>query len=671
MTKVKTSVSGMEVVDSHIEKAIVAATEAKQIWNENFDNLYHNFKESGFLDELYKDAESQYYHFANLGFLVSYTATGFGSGAGLGAIAGSVIPGLGNIAIGTIGGIVGAVIGFFTGIHHCVKNPTSIKWSYVSQQVFVDLLYLCAQGGDDNSIYLHDTLGKIESVRASMIEIQTKINEFQQLYANLQNTAESFGLKTTLAKDGVTMLSVDTEVTINNEKISLSVSEAMNAFFTYESTTMASEIEADYMKRTYGTSFNYADIVKNANGFMTRTITSGLYSHEFVNTLLPAYAIPSDVANTVALGMGVKVTNFDSILNSASELGNLGTAAGLVGAGFLGNAIARPSGSGKGGSSTKKEEVKEEVVELPPLEEVLEGVVPEKVESFIEVDYDDLARAAYEAQDEEELNEHVNEVIEEALTLFENGEFEKIKERLEEFGYSLPEIESIIKNQEYVTMAFVEGDRRESLTELANRFADEDGIKDFDTSYDDGQEYSDLVDGTNATLLVNMSQDKTIVETRTAFREAEKQYKESITLANESVAASLGAKNALDAIQKKLGSDTTHWTVEDAESYNKIVKEYNEALKNANEKVSISNEAKTNYLATKEKYDEAKKNFLDEIKKNKLNENNKNDNTLESFVSEDDSQSSNSSVATESGIHLTDEDALNFIKNTNDSAFIE
>ncbi len=711
MAKIRMSSSEMELIDSYLTKAILATEEATSIWGENFDNLYWNFKESGFLDDLYKDAESQYYHLANLGFVVSYTAQGFGIGAGVGAIAGTVVPVLGNIAIGTIGGIIGAVIGFFTGIYHCVKNPNSVKWSYVSQQVFVDLLYLCSCGGEDNYVYLYDTLAKIESVKASMLELKTKINEFQQVYANLNSTADIYGLKTILASDGVTMLGVDTEVTINNQKIKLSVSEAMNALFTYENAVMSAEIEADYMNRTYGTQFNYANIVENANGFMTNTITSGLYSHEFVKTLLPSYI--SSYGDTVIFSKPTSDPTFSSILDSASVVGTLGSSASLVGAGFLGSAISNvippvtntgnntssgqgsssgngsssgsgssggngtSAGNGSNGNATQPEqtplpeEKKEEEVVLPPLEEISKEEVPEELESIVEIDYDDLARAEYEAQDEDELNEHINEVMNEALTLYENGDFDIIRKRLTEFGYSEPEIDSILRSQEYVTMAFIEGDRRDALTEIANRLADEDGIKDFDTSYDDGQEYSDLVNGTNSTLLVNMSQDKDIIKMREGFQDTEEKYKASLLEANESVSKAQEAKKVLDEVQKKLGSDTKDWTVEDAENYNKIVREYNEVLKDANQKVALSNEAKEKYIKAKDSYIKAKKDFLEEIRKNKLNENK----TEESTKPPLDSGASNTPNQPSSGqddvIHFTDEDALQFVQGDGGSISIE
>ena len=259
----------------------------------------------------------------------------------------------------------------------------------------------------------------------------------------------------------------------------------------------------------------------------------------------------------------------------------------------------------------------------------------------------------------------------EALTLYENGDFDIIRKRLTEFGYSEPEIDSILRSQEYVTMAFIEGDRRDALTEIANRLADEDGIKDFDTSYDDGQEYSDLVNGTNSTLLVNMSQDKDIIKMREGFQDTEEKYKASLLEANESVSKAQEAKKVLDEVQKKLGSDTKDWTVEDAENYNKIVREYNEVLKDANQKVALSNEAKEKYIKAKDSYIKAKKDFLEEIRKNKLNENK----TEESTKPPLDSGASNTPNQPSSGqddvIHFTDEDALQFVQGDGGSISIE
>ena len=89
-----------------------------------------------------------------------------------------------------------------------------------------------------------------------------KINEFNHKYASLEDSMEKFDLTGTMTDDGV-LLSVDTEVTIDGKVVSTSVSEALNAFYTYASTVMSSRIEADYIASKYGIDIDYESLVKN------------------------------------------------------------------------------------------------------------------------------------------------------------------------------------------------------------------------------------------------------------------------------------------------------------------------------------------------------------------------------------------------------------------------
>jgi len=337
MAKVKINDSELQAISEHIKKAQDMMTEVEDIWGKNFDNLYNNFT-NGFLDGLYKDAESQYYGLANAGYVVSNTIGGLGTGALAGSVAGSVIPGLGNLAVGTIGGIAGAVIGFFKGITHCVKNPTGVKWCYDAKNVFIDLLTNCANGNDDNYTAIQNTKTKLDNMQLAMTKIKTKLNEFNQLYANLNATAESLKVKTTMASDGLTVLSVDTEVTIDGKKVNIATSDALNAFYTYSNTVMSGIIASDYLERTYGYDVDYNEIIKNANAFMTDTISSDLYTHEFIESVLPEYN-PSETKAYKAISgaTGIDLNKIESTLNNNSNIaGSVALFAGLLGSGFIG-----------------------------------------------------------------------------------------------------------------------------------------------------------------------------------------------------------------------------------------------------------------------------------------------------------------------------------------------
>lgn len=346
MSKVRINNDELESISTYIRDAETLMNEIENEWATSFSNLCNNFGvnasggviSEGFLDSLYKDAESQYYRFANLGYVVSYTAGGFGSGALIGSVAGTVVPGLGNIAVGTIGGIIGAVIGFFRGIYHCVKNPTSIKWSYESRDVFANLLSRCGTGDEDNYTAIENEIVKLANMQLAITKIKTKINEFNELYANLKATAEDLGVNTVLANDGVTVLGIETSVSINGTEVTTTTSEALNAFFTYSNTVTSGEIVADYLARTYGYEVNYTDIVKNANTFMTNTINSGLYTHEFVEGVLPEYDPTREEAyKAVNAATGVDLDKIESALNNnASIAGSVALFGGLLGSAFVG-----------------------------------------------------------------------------------------------------------------------------------------------------------------------------------------------------------------------------------------------------------------------------------------------------------------------------------------------
>lgn len=341
MSQVKVNNAKLEEISDHIVKAKELMAQIEEVWQENFINLYNNFVENGFLDDLYKDAESEFYNLANLGYLVSYTAEGMAVGVSVGGIAGSFAPVVGNIIIATIGGILGAVIGFFCGITHYVTNPTSLEWCYDSKKVFIDLLERCKDNNEDNYRAINNLYVKMQCMELAMADLRVKINEFQQMYANLSDAANEVGLgdKIETADDGTTLLNISTEVEINGEKLELSVSEAMNAFYTYENAVMSAELEASYLEETYGADIDYNALVYNAGAFVADAIDSDLFSHEFVDVVVPSYdpslkeaidSIEKDGIFTSAMVKSILADNEDG-------LGDMAGAGGLLGAYLLGN----------------------------------------------------------------------------------------------------------------------------------------------------------------------------------------------------------------------------------------------------------------------------------------------------------------------------------------------
>ena len=62
----------------------------------------------------------------------------------------------------------------------------------------------------------------------------------------------------------------ETEIVVDGQKIKTTTTEAMNAFYTYQNTVMASRIEAQYLADTYGIEIDYTQLVKNANGTVSK-----------------------------------------------------------------------------------------------------------------------------------------------------------------------------------------------------------------------------------------------------------------------------------------------------------------------------------------------------------------------------------------------------------------
>lgn len=683
MAKVKLNYAEFENVQEHIEKAGLIMEEIEAIWGQNFDNLYNNFITNGFLEDLYKDAESQYYNWANAGYVVSYTAAGFGTGAAIGGVAGSVVPGLGNIAVGLIGGIIGAVIGLFCGITHCIQNPTDIKWCYDSKNVFENLLYNCALGDDDSYIAIENLKTKIENMVLALIKIKTKVNEFSQLYANLNATAVESGIKTILADDGTTLLGIETEVVIDGQTVTMSTSEALNAYYTYSNTVMSTEISADYLQRTYGYEINYNDIVKNANGFMTNTISSGLYTHEFIMGVLPSYTPSINSAYDAITGAtGVDLDKIQSTLNNNALLaGNVALFGGLLGGALIGK-VATPksdepsnpssnnpggSGDGNGGNGgngggsgstpsnptdtdkkddvekptekdeTEKEEDKKQDVEEPSndikIDPVVDIELPKEIKVEIEdslvPNYDDLAKQKFEFEGEyDDLLAYRDEIIQDIETKYDMGDFESIRNELKEYGYNDQEINYILEDKFVTIKAIISGDQNAKLAQMAKDLAKLDGI-DYVSKYDTRVSYEELMLGEPSRNFMLASEDKQVVGLYENMTAAKEQYQTKVTEVNSLLSQVSENKQSMESIYNKYseeyGEDTTKWTEEAAVEYKNAVDAYNISVNNASEQIKSLDESKNGYLAARNGFETARENYYRQSIENYRKANKEND----------------------------------------------
>lgn len=631
-SKVKVNSANFSEIQDYVTKASEKLDEAENIWGEKFDNLYANFVESDFLNSLYKDAESTFYSWSRGLSAVGCVA----SGALLG------------LSFGPIGGIIGAVIGAVFGVTMAIINEPT--WLTISKETFENLLLNCRNGNDDNYIKITNLITKMYNVQVSLEKIKTKVNEYQQLYANLNATAESMGVKTSLASDGTTVLSVDTEVTIDGQTIELSTSEALNAFYTYENTVMSAMIEADILERTYGYDIDYNSIVKNANSFMTDTINSGLYSHTFIDALLPNYT-PDESAAYDAASAATGVDN-DKLKNLMSDVSNLNifSGLGLMSAALIGkvNDDSQPSNdSNSGGPSTPPtnpdttpdnsgtspsnpgvtpggttpdnddkddDDADEEVKNDIEIEEISDEEIPESVENEEEKDYDALAKEQFEFEtDYEELLEHRSDIIEDVESKYDSGDLESLREELKEYGYNNAEIDAILQDKFTTIKAIVQGDQDAQIAKIAHELAKADGVEDFTSSFEERPDYSLLEDDGPSDKLMLASEDENVVKLYDEMKEARDAYNKTIDETNEVLKEVTDNKQSMEELkakyEKEYGEDTTKWTEDAANEYNEAIKEYNESVEKATKQMETLEQSKSTYETARKEFDTAREEY--------------------------------------------------------------
>ena len=667
MAKVKINNEEYLQIITNVEKTQEYVLKAIEAWETNFDNLYNNFITNGFLESLYKDAESQYYTSVQTGKNVVCWGA---SGAALGATIGSVVPGIGT----AIGAIIGGLVGLAGSAIYEVANPREPQWAYTSKIVLENLLTECVYGNNDAYLKLINTNTKMEHVYVTLYQILSKINEFNKLYAQITETAKEMNLKTNVADDGVTLLDINTDVVIDGEIVELSISDAMNAFYTYSGTVISAAVQATYMEETYGADINYRDLVKNANSFMSETIQSGLYSQEFVDHILPEYSPSKQAAlQTTSELVGATTAQVESVLDkSGTVLGTVGLFSGLIGATYIGPVVLNdkvaaetpigtgdsaiknpsddsssnvktevtkpvkddtlvkdPSGNDKNKDKDKvkdkdkdkdktkdkdnvvKEEKKVEIVkvtdtELKPIENIKK----------IEKDYDFLARIEYEAQGESAITQKRLELIEEANTLFENKD--ALQQKLQQFGYSESDISRISEDRSATIQAIVEGGTKQELAEIANRLAGADNVADFNTVYNEKANIDDLYNGKTDEFLLITSSDPKVKSSYEFVLDIKDSYDNAVKAANEAVEAQAKAKVDLDSLKatfvKNSGDDMSKWTNEQIKAYNEKVTEYNKLVEEANVKIDKVDEAYSSYETSMKIYEQNKTNFYNEVK---------------------------------------------------------
>ncbi|MGN1337486.1 MAG: hypothetical protein ACI4WW_03325 [Candidatus Coprovivens sp.] len=469
----------------------------------------------------------------------------------------------------------------------------------------------------------------------------------------------------------------------------MTVAEMTNAGYTAINMTMSEVV----VQGLSGSGLDINGINTNVNAFISAGAKSRAFSvasKQDINNVLTANN--TSLSAYSALQNSILSTN-PNLLNQVNAVTAAGfSAAGLLLAGmdlrggFVGQTPSKPSKPINNGGSTNqhsdivetpsKTEVNEEIVNPPeeivnPPEEVVdppeeitndveitdiipESEIPEEIDAGIsiieeEIDYDELARQQYEDTDLEELNEYRQSIIDDVNSMLENGEIDKIKEKLKEYGYSDEDIDKIVADREACINAVLAGDEKQQLSKIAKELAEKDGIKDYESVYEQTPTYLETVDGTDATLLVIYKDDERITAAEESLVTCEDKYKDAVIASNEAVAAVTVASTQMKAVKDeyvaKYGTeDTTKWGEDAAKRYNDSIERYNSTVQTAKEKASQVEAAKNEVISANDELKATKDKVREEIKENNrrvdiLGEVDKNGGTTETldetFSSED------------------------------------
>ena len=290
------------------------------------------------------------------------------------------------------------------------------------------------------------------------------------------------------------------------------------------------------------------------------------------------------------------------------------------------------------------EPVDEEIAPLPEEKPLTNEVVDEMAQGSF-----------YDKYTPEQLADYRNDQVEE----FNNLNDEQLVEFLEDSGYSLPEAESIADNKELGLAAFLAAKQSADIANMAKDIAQNSNMNmaQFDTKFDDGASYQDLISGETNAFLSNPNYDEKVAAAKSTMSTAKTQYDKAVETANKSIEEANNNKEKLDAVKKKIveksGKDKNKWTDSDIKEYNKAVKEYNSSVEKANTDVKSAETAKTDYETSKDAYDKSKQEFYDKVKEEVVNNR---DDGLNDIPSEETPNGDNANVPGYGGTQTPSQD---------------
>ena len=709
MAKVKLNDGQFTTIQEHIDTAKQLMTEAiDDIWQTNFENLYNNFISNGFLEDLYQDSESKYHAIMGASGIIIGTVGAVGAGIHIatGVTASAIFACCGWIvAIPIWGWIIAGAIAIAclaVGICHVVKANTTPDWKYEAREIFTSLLEQCVAGAEYNYQASSNLEMKLEYCKLALQAVLVAIADFNAQYANLSDAANAVGLgdKVQYADDGITVTNINTTITVDGNEKQTTISEALNAFYTYTATVTAAEIEAEYLHEKYpDANIDYLGIVKNGNAFISDALDSGLFTKEFIDTLLPTYTANLDEAkDSTSKKSCFNLDTLEDLLNHGKGLlGDIGLYAGLIGTPFITadnwpddirrkddvtpdttpdtnpdtNPDTTPSktpdpdpvgcggcgkkggscgGGGCGGGRTPTPsnptnpttppttpgttpdtnpdtnpdtDPEGNKVEIDPVDETK---IPEDEYKFEygmgdNVDYDKLAREEYEfGQKAEEIAKHQQELLEEIEKAYADGNMDSLRKKLQDYGFSTPEIEAILADKYQCIKTIMYCDKRDILAAKAKELAAADGVKDYDTKFDERIDYDNELSGDKPNdLLMLASEDDKCVKAYGDMNKAKEDYQKAIEQANPTITKVNQNKKAMEEIKAKYekefkSDDTTKWSEEAAKAYNDSIKTYNESVKEASTQMAAVEAAKTAYTEARTTFENAEKAYYEQIK---------------------------------------------------------
>ena len=203
---------------------------------------------------------------------------------------------------------------------------------------------------------------------------------------------------------------------------------------------------------------------------------------------------------------------------------------------------------------------------------------------------------------------------------YEGYTIEEATDFFSDAGYSLPDAKFLAENKELGITAFLAAKQSADMADMSRQIAQSANMDMtmFDTKFDDGASYQDLVNGNTKAFLTNPNSDPNVSNAKQSMTNAKSNYDSAVDKANKSVNEANENKEKLDSVKKdivkKSGKDTSKWSDEDVEQYNEAVNKYNDSVKQANEDVANAQNAKTEYDNSKTEYENSKEEFYEKIK---------------------------------------------------------